>query len=597
MIVLGINEDHNASAAVVKDGEVVAAASEERFTRLKNDVGYPREAVEEVLKVAGLRPEDCDQIVCAGREQDPVQLKIKRVGRYTTEDYVREMHDYWKPVLLEKRPSNYWEEIQKDPRLGSAKGVYYNFDFMTKLPPDQWNTAFAQERKQTASRHLGVSAEKVSFIDHHPAHAHYAYFAAPIDRSRKTAVVTADGWGDGCNASISLAQGNTLREVHRTANCHLARLYRWTTLILGLKPNEHEYKVMGLAPYAKEYVKRAAYNIYKETLVVDGLDFKWNKQPPDSYFYFRDRFERKAVRFDGIAGGIQDWLEEMLAEWVTNILRALEVDQLVFSGGLALNVKANKVLAELPGVRSFYVAGSGGDESLCIGSAFAAANGRDEIKPIGQMYFGPALDAAETAQALQAYHAAERFELVANPTAGQIADLLVQGKVIARCIGQMEFGARALGNRSILCDPSNWENVRKINEMVKSRDFWMPFAPTILLERAHDYLENPKDVIAPFMTIGFDTTPLARKHLIAALHPYDFTARPQVLDKDTNPGYYDIIKAFEARTGIGAVLNTSFNLHGEPIVNNTADAMHTFVDSGLDGLLLPDVLLLKKEQP
>ena len=596
MIILGINESHNASAVLVQGGMVIGAASEERFTRLKNDEGFPFHAIQQVLKMTGISPEAIDKVVYAGTTQDPIQLKIKRVTRYTIKDYIREMDEYWKPVLLYNQPSNYWQEIQKDPRIGSPKNVFYNFDFLEHLPESQWEVAFNEERKQTAVRLLGVPVDKVSFVDHHTAHAHYAYFAAPIDRSRKTAVVTVDGWGDGCNATISLAEGNAITSIHRTPNCHLARIYRWTTLILNLKPNEHEYKVMGLAPYAKEYVKNPAYKIFKETLVVDGLDFKWNKKPADTFFYFRDQFQKEGVRFDGIAGGLQDWLEEILAQWITNILGHLGVDQLVFSGGVALNVKANKIISEIPAVKSFYVAGSGGDESLCIGAAYVAARGVDPIPPLQHMYFGPEITDKEVRESLQNRHAYDHFNLIENPSADEVARILAEGKVIARCAGRMEFGARALGNRSIFCDPSKYENVRKINEMVKSRDFWMPFAPTILAERADDYLLNPKKIIAPFMTIGFDTTALGQRELFAAIHPYDFTARPQMLEKETNPEYYAIIKAFEARTGIGAILNTSFNLHGEPIVCNAEDAMHTFIDSGLDGLLFPQVLLLKKQE-
>jgi len=145
-------------------------------------------------------------------------------------------------------------------------------------------------------------------------------------------------------------------------------MYRWITLLLGMKPNEHEFKVMGLAPYAKDYIRDPAYKIYKETLVVDGLDFKWKTEPSDMYFYFKERFE--GIRFDGIAAGLQLWLEDLLSEWITNILKHIGTDALYFSGGLSMNVKANKLIAELPEVKNLYVAPSGGDESLAMGSAF-----------------------------------------------------------------------------------------------------------------------------------------------------------------------------------------------------------------------------------
>jgi carbamoyltransferase len=595
MIVLGINEDHNGSAALVQGGKVLACASEERYTRLKNDVGYPRLAIDSILKATGVRPEQIDRVAISTLEQDPVQLKIKRVARYKVSDYVNEMYDYWKPVLLEGRPSDYWDAVQADARLGSPEGVHYDFGFMKRLPREEWPAAFREERQKVVERHLGLPAEKIRFVDHHRGHAYYAYFAAPIDRSRKTAVITADGWGDGCNGSVSLAQGDSVREIHRTSLCNVPRIYRWITLLLGMKPNEHEYKVMGLAPYAKDYVRSPAYEILKETLVVDGLDFKWNVKPSDSYFYFKERFERAGVRFDGIGGGLQHWVEEIVSQWVTNVMTHVGADQLVMGGGLAMNVKANKVLCELPAVKDFFVTPSPGDESLCMGAAFVESAAASIPVPLPTVYLGHEPSAEEVAHAMAQFGAAEKFLVEAVPTPERVAQHLVDGKVLARCVGPMEFGARALGNRSILCDPSKWDHVRKINEKIKSRDFWMPFAATILAERADDYIVNPKGLKAPFMTLAFDGTPLARQHLPAAMHPYDFTVRPQILERKANPGYYDIIKAFEARTGIGALLNTSFNLHGEPIVCTARDALHTFVRSGLDGLLFAGVLLLKKD--
>jgi carbamoyltransferase len=597
MLVLGINEDHNGSVALVRDGEVLATASEERFTRIKNDVGYPWEAIEFVLNECNISPDDCDRVVYSTEVQDPVALKIKRISRFTIKDYVREMHEYWRPKLLENRSSNFWDEVLKDPRLADPRGVHYNFSFLDTLPVGQWIQAFQEARRQVVTKHLSIPADRVSFVDHHTAHAHYAYFAAPLDRTQKTAVVTADGWGDGCNATISVAQGDSIKEIHRTPMCNLARLYRWATLILGMKPDDHEYKVMGLAPYANERTSQPAYEIYKETLVVDGLDFRWDHEPSDMYFYFKERFEREGVRFDGIAGGLQKWMEEMVTKWLTNVLTTLDVDRLVFSGGLAMNVKANKAIADLDQIKDFFVAPSAGDESLGMGAAFVACRKEDPIQPLTHVYLGTSPSEDEVLAALKQYQAYEHFEVSPQPDSQRVADLLAQGMVIARCMGRMEFGARALGNRSILCDPSQWDSVRKINEQIKFRDFWMPFTPTILAERAEDYLVNPKGLIAPFMTIAFDSKPLARKDLRAAIHPYDYTIRPQVLERSANPEYYDIIKAFEKRTGIGGLLNTSFNLHGEPIVRTPVDAMHTFVNSDLDGLLMPGVIVQRKQQP
>jgi carbamoyltransferase len=593
MLVLGINEDHNGSAALLQDGKVIACASEERFTGWKNDIGYPREAIEWALGFARVRASDCDRIVYSTLAPDPLNFKVKRITRFKITDYVREMYEHWKPLLYEKRTPTFWDDIQNDPRLANPEGVHYNFEFMKRTPRDEWETLFNRERKRVVCEHLGVPADRVGFVDHHTAHAYYAYHAAPISHARKTAVVTADGWGDGCNATISVAQGNHIKEIFRTSRCHLARIYRWTTLILGMKPYEHEYKVMGLAPYAKSYITAPAYKIFKETLRVDGLDFKWKIQPPDMYFYFREQFEKHGARFDGIAGALQQWVEELLTEWVGNIMDHLKAEDLVFSGGVAMNVKANKALAGLPQVKDFFVAPSPGDESISMGAAMVVAHEQDRMQPLRDAYLGSAPDADEVEAALAAYNASGRFQVRRQPTPDDIAELWVAGKVIARCVGRMEFGARALGNRSILCNPANWEQVAIINEKIKGRDFWMPFTPSILFERADDYIVNPKRLKAPYMTVCFDSTPLARQQLKAAIHPYDFTVRPQLVEQTVNPEYYALIKAFERRTGIGAILNTSLNLHGKPIVRTAFDAFDTFVNSGLDGLLLPGVLVLK----
>ena len=176
----------------------------------------------------------------------------------------------------------------------------------------------------------------------------------------------------------------------------------------------------------------------------------------------------------------------------------------------------------------------------------------------------------------------------------KIAELLVGDGVVARCSGRMEYGARALGNRSILANPSDHRVVPLINRMSKNRDFWMPFAPTILKEREADYLVNPKGLGSPYMMLAFPTQPKRRDELRAAIHPQDGTARPQILEEDVNPEYFRIIREFERRTGIGAVLNTSFNLHGEPLVSSPADAVDTFERSGLPHLALGHFLISKR---
>ncbi|MFH1079088.1 MAG: carbamoyltransferase C-terminal domain-containing protein [Pseudomonadota bacterium] len=594
MIILGINEDHNATAAIINNGAVLACQSEERNTRRKNDTEYPWQAIDTVLGLSGISPGDIDYVAFAGKYCDALQMKLKRVTTFSIQDYIREMHQYWKKILIEKQVSNFYHEILREERFSSATDRYYDYGFMEKAPEQQWPAMMNEERKNTVVRHLGIGKDRIRFIDHHIGHAHYAFYASPHNSAKKCAIVTADGWGDGCNATISIVENGVLREVHRTPMCNMARMYRWITLLLGMKPNEHEYKVMGLAPYAQDYVREPVYEIFKETLVVHDLDFVWNKKPSDMYFYFRDQFE--GLRFDGIAAGLQMWLEDLLTEWITNIMAKTNADVLYYSGGLSMNVKANKVIAGLPCIQEIHIPPSGGDESLAIGAAYALSRELgDEPLPLEHAYLGYEPSLAESKNVSEPFRHKAGFQVVDEPDVDAIAALLVKGKVLGRCCGRMEFGARALGNRSILCNPSKFENLRLINEKIKFRDFWMPFTPSILEERARDYLHNPKGLPASYMTLAFDSTALARDHIKAAMHPYDFTIRPQLVAKETNPDYYGIIKAFEKRTGIGALLNTSQNLHGDPIVCTAADAIDTFMKSGLDGMLLPGILILKQD--
>jgi carbamoyltransferase len=595
MIVLGINEDHVGTAALVRDGSVLACCSEERFTRIKNDTEYPMLAIDSVLKETGTPPGKIDCVAIASQcFGDPVQSRIKRVTRYTIGDYVKEMREYWYPVLVERKESNYWKEVLKDKRFQDESGLYYDYSFMQRCPESEWPQRMNESRINQVAKHLGIDKQRVHLIDHHTGHAHYAYYASPRNKNIKAAVLTADGWGDGCNATISVAEEGNLSELFRTPMCNLARIYRWITLLLGMKPNEHEYKVMGLAPYSRENMCRAAFDVFKETLVVDGLDFKWKTKPSDMYFYFRDRLE--GVRFDGIAAGLQLWVETLLAEWVTNILKHTGTDVLYYSGGLSMNVKANQVLAELPLIKELHVPPSGGDESLAIGAAFALCKRRGEA-PIAlrNAYLGEAPDTAEALSAASRFRRDSRYQVIDTPSNDLVAGWLANGKIIGRCQGPMEFGARSLGNRAILCDPSKYENLRTLNSKIKFRDFWMPFTPSLLLERANDYIVNPKNLNAEFMTLTFGSTPLARRHLVAAIHPCDFTVRPQLVSPETNQAYYDLIKAFEKRTGVGGLLNTSFNLHGFPIVRTPADAVETLLKSDLDGVLLPGLAIVKNE--
>jgi carbamoyltransferase len=267
-----------------------------------------------------------------------------------------------------------------------------------------------------------------------------------------------------------------------------------------------------------------------------------------------------------------------------------------------MNVKANMLIADESWLGDLFVFPSCGDESNAVGAAYlgyldlcAEAGVKAAPKPFGPAYLGPDIRESEIEAVIKGRDLASRYRVSEHAAIEEkIAELLVSDGVVARCAGRMEFGARALGNRSILANPSDHKVVDLINRMIKSRDFWMPFAPTVLRERESDYLVNPKSLASPYMMLAFPTNAKRRDEIVAAIHPQDGTARAHILDEAWNPGYYRVIREFERRTGIGAVLNTSFNLHGEPLVSSPEDAVDTFERSGLPHLALGHWLISKK---
>jgi carbamoyltransferase len=267
-----------------------------------------------------------------------------------------------------------------------------------------------------------------------------------------------------------------------------------------------------------------------------------------------------------------------------------------------MNVKANMLLAAEDWVRDLFAFPSCGDESNAVGAAYlgylqrcAATGAPPRMRPFGAGYLGPDVTADDAEAVIRSRDLASRYAVSEHERIEErIADLLVADGVVARCAGRMEFGARALGNRSILANPADHRVVGLINRMIKNRDFWMPFAPTVLREREADYLVNPKGLASPHMMLAVPTNPKRRDDIVAAIHSHDATARAHILDEAANPAYHRVIREFEGRTGIGAVLNTSFNLHGEPLVCSADDAVDTFERSGLPHLALDRFLISKR---
>jgi carbamoyltransferase len=417
-------------------------------------------------------------------------------------------------------------------------------------------------------------------------------------------VLTNDNSGDGLCATASTGGGTTLvrHEAASSAPGSLGAFYSFVTLLLGMKAGEHEYKVMGLAPYARAEAGERAATALREVFGL-GEDrpctFVWKTRGPRY-----DALARAVIglRFDAVAAGAQRLIEELLAAWADVMRARYGGERLALGGGVFMNVKANMRLAAAPWVRDLFVFPSCGDESNAVGAAYLGylelcrrRGVAPRPRPFGAAYLGPGLDLPAVEAMIRRRDLAGRHR-VTEPARieEKIAELLVTDGVVARCAGRMEFGARALGNRSILANPSDPRVVGVINRMIKNRDFWMPFAPTILREREGDYLVNPKGLASPYMMLAFPTHPKRRDEIIAAVHPEDGTARAHILDEAWNPEYHRVIREFEARTGVGAVLNTSFNLHGEPLVCSADDAVDTFERSGLPHLALGPWLISKR---
>ncbi len=589
MIILGIHDGHNASAAVFVEGNLTSAAGEERFSREKHHYGFPFKAVTAVLNDANLSLDDIDHVAMATKTLPPSYFKTRRNATFSIEDYWKEQKEYWYPKLYEGKFPSYTQIFRNH-----VDNTFFPYD-ESLIKNETDHEGMWAARVKHACKTLNITADKISVHDHHTCHAYYGYLTCPDAKTKELLVYTMDGGGDGCNGTVSIGRpGEPLEFVSRSSNCNIGRMYRYTTLLLGMRPADHEYKLMGLAAYNNMSNARKAYEVFAETLRVDGLGFNYQVEIEDHFFHFKERLE--GLRFDAVAFGVQKRTEELLVEWIKNGVVKTGLQNVVMSGGVAQNIKANKLIWEQDGVESLFIPPGPGDESISIGAALAAIVEQGEIKsvePVLNGYFGISYDDDAVRIAIKKYADSNSFE-VEPMCCKKVAGYLAKGDVVARFdTKSMEFGARALGNRSIIADPRNPEVIHTINKLVKMRDFWMPFAPSILEERVDDYLINPKSIDARYMAIGLDSTELGKQHLAAGLHPFDRSARPQIVRKQDNEEYYDLISAFEAITGVGAVLNTSFNIHGEPIVCSPNDALDTFSRCGIKRLIIGDYLISK----
>ena len=590
--VLGISAFyHDSAACLLRDGEILAACSEERFTRIKGDSAFPARAIEYCLSQAGV---DASGVEAVGFYDKPI-LKFDRI----LETY-----------------------------LGIAPRGFRQF----LLAGPVW-----MKEKLFTDRHIRAALPgydgDILYAEHHESHAASAFYPSPFDEA---AVLTMDGVGEWATSSYGIGRGadlTLLKEMRWPDSIGL--LYSAFTYYTGFKVNSGEYKVMGLAPYGRP----AFVDLIYEHLIDlrDDGSFRLNQD----YFDYLGGLTMTNARFDALFGGppraaesaltqrdmdlarsIQDVCEEIVLRQGRTVHRETRMENLCMAGGVALNCVANgRLLREGP-FKDVFIQPASGDAGGALGVAQlvwhrhlaqprAVTPGRDTMKGA---YLGPAYSDADIEKYLVEAHAVfrklDRISLL-EATAAELAD----GKIVGWFNGRMEFGPRALGARSILGDPRNPRMQADMNLKIKFREGFRPFAPSVLRERAAEYFEL--DVASPYMLLvaavrkerqipmtdsqrenlwGIAMLNVPRSDIPAVTH-VDYTARVQTVSRDVSPDYYDLIAAFDRITGCPVLVNTSFNVRGEPIVCSPGDAYSCFMRTHIDTLVLGPFMLAKYEQP
>ena len=582
MRILGIScFYHDAAAALLVDGRLVAASEEERFTRVKHDPHFPENAIAFCLAQAGLNAADLDYVVF-----------------------------YERPLLKFERLLTCF--LHEAPRSAAV----FPRALSTWLSEKLWIRARLQER-------LGVPGARILFSDHHLSHAASAFLCSPFESA---AVLTVDGVGEWATASLGLgtsAGGKTrLKLLAEMRFPHsLGLLYSAFTALLGFEVNEGEYKVMGLASYGepryRDRVDKVARLFADGSLELDLSYFSFPYHPSRTYhprfaelfggargpgdeFDFPDSppapgpralSRERSRRFADVAASIQDFTEEALLRMCRELHERTGETRLCMAGGVAFNSVANyRILRETP-FRELFIQPAAGDAGGALGAALFAENvvlGNPRRFTLPHAYWGRGIEAASAAETLRASGLKFRELGSEDALVASASGRLLKGEVVGWAQGRSEWGPRALGNRSILADPRGKETKRTVNLKVKYREPFRPFAPSVLEEAVGDWFHLPKDracLAAPYMLLvaPFEA---GKGEAVPAVRHVDGTGRLQTVSKRANPLYAKLIGAFQEGSGVPMVLNTSFNLKGEPIVDTPQDAINTFKKSGLDALYL-----------
>jgi len=605
MKILGISAFyHDSAAALIENGEIIAAAQEERFTRKKHDPGFPANAVSFCLEYGGITLNELDAIVF-----------------------------YDKPLLK-------FERLLETYYAFAPKGIR---SFLTAMPVWIKEKMFLKRLINEELVKLGYDKKKpvkMLFPEHHLSHAASAYYPSPFEKS---AILTIDGVGEWATASICLGEGKDITNLKELKFPHsLGLLYSAFTYFLGFRVNSGEYKLMGLAPYGNPSSPDIAR--YEEIILKDLIELKedgsvWlnqeyfdyatglkmvNEDKWEALFGFKTRKPEDALEavHCNLGLAIQNVTEEAVIRMAREAKRLTGADYLCMAGGVALNCVSNGKLQKANIFKDIFIQPAAGDAGGALGAAQAAYHiyfGQErkitwKADAMRGSYLGPTFSDLEVELVGKKYKAASTYFGNFKDLADTAAKLLADGNVVGWVQGRMEFGPRALGGRSILGDPRNAEMQKKLNLKIKYRESFRPFAPSVLAENCADYFDY--DGISPYMLLvhpvaegrrkpvpaNYDAMDLREKLYfersdLPSITHIDYSARIQTVHKETNPRYYELIDSFKALTGYAVVVNTSFNVRGEPIVCTPNDAYRCFMRTEMDYLVVGNYIFDKKMQP
>jgi carbamoyltransferase len=554
VIILGIADNHDSGAALVIDGQLVGAVNQERIDRTKNSSAFPWGAIDQLMTTHGVAYEDVDHIAFGSAFTPSAVLRLfpqLHSGAKSNGQFSPLLHGY----LL----------YQSSLRKGKLQNLEINLCRQIAL-------------RKLKQRPFGQFT--LSLLDHHQCHAEAAYRTQEKD---SCLVLTLDAMGDGLSATTWRGENGTLHPLwNQSGLSAMSMFYSRVTEVLGYKPLRHEGKITGLAALAE--APQTLVSHFQQAVRFDNGRFNrvniWSPSKENDAFWSKCSDYTPAE----VASAAQLVFERNMCAFVEHWVEQTGLGDVVVGGGVFANVKMNQRLVELECVNSLWVLPHMGDGGLGAGAALKAAEAKPTALP--NVYLG--FEAPRT----DVYKAVKRNNLTYTPIdLGRLADILCSGGVIARACGKMEWGPRALGNRSILAIPNDHRLNDRLNTRLQRTEF-MPFAPLVRDVDVEKYFTNTEKVgpALRFMTVCTPTTKLFQQYCPAAVH-VDWTARPQVLDRETSPDLYDLLTLIDKRIGHGVLINTSFNMHEEPIVCTANDAVRAFVASDLEGLWIGDSMV------